>query len=1277
MKTRTIVSFLLAILSVQAFSATYYAKPTACGNADGSDWDNAMTFAAALTAATGANNGSEVRLAQGVYAKSSFYDGSYTLSITGGWRGESGTDATRDVDLYETIVLPTATIPTWEHLTPTWVDGQPSFTAEATGLPVVADGKVSLPPAYTGATDTYRITGASSNTGRPFMLRGGVLTVDGLWFVGWNVGTLCHNFGGTGHAFANCRFVGFLVNGTGDNGRAGVFNTRGMSSVTGCKFLFVYGTAVCSALNVNASGLTISDCTFEGCSRFGGSYAGGNVITASDPVTVTGCTFRRCHELSLREGQKQGLDGVNVNTGNIYGSSGGTTSGLTLTDSSVCECYTASVNTYGGTPLVFGCKDVTLTDCGFTNNVSEMRVRDGYGYPMVGRSYGGYNAPDLTQNLTVSGCVFKGNTNRAAVVTAASGGYALGLVGNGINAGTTSFSVTGTVFDGNAAEAGETVAGVTPYLSRGLLTVATTSGSLSHTFRNLTFTGPKVAGVYDVVQYGENHAAALKLVNSFFTVTDATVCEPFSFAKPALVTLENTTVRNMTAAYVPEGVTTDGLAADDILLSPTYQPLVRTPDLATVTAASGVSNRGAVQGVAQAAGTYALTVRCDPVTLGSVTPATSVAVGADKVTLTAVPAEGASLTAWKDAGGNVVSTSPSITVTASALGADTVYYAVFDQAGVTITYDLGAHATFDGTGLTNCVVAASPGRTMPEVPAFTCAPDYVFTGWLPALPSVVPAEDATYVAQTVSATDTRIVRFDANNASAGTKDGLTWATAYTSLADAVNAAKLTYSEIWVKAGVHKVSGAGLVLRDHMAIRGGYAGDDADDAARTDEPSVLDGNHFGSTRIDTMFDLREVACDETLVFDTLTMKNCSSYLIRGGAAAHPLVTNCTFTGYADLLFAGHVRLLDCRFKDATYPNRNFEILNFGTGTYTARVERCVFDGCTVLTRAPVTASSGVLVQLVGCTFTNCTSQCYPGNGIGAWNAFAAAAEYLEATDCRLVGNFSQGGGGAFYCRCGGSVRDTLFAHNVLHRYSPAGQVDAGKRTTDNRWFSLVPFVASQNGLRLERCTVVSNTLDCMGAAAGSEGLEATNRVALFTVTQPKALLVNNTVFANTVTVDKTMGGEASAYSASLVLFREQGAGALANNTFFENVAADGELLEKDRTSANPIGDWNNLWSADAALLNARYATWQGDRLAFPVASGNRRGRTVYTGVGTDANLYVKRGEGDYVTLPSGAAAVAPELGDPITDIFGAARPETRFYRGSSQQTAPSGLIIVFR
>ena len=1249
-----------------------YVKPTACGAGDGSDWDNAIGLSAAIS--TVLDTGDPLYLAQGVYEFGSEYDQtSKTLIMYGGYKGESGTDDTRDVDLYQTILTQkkTATV-TWEHFTVgIGDDDMPQVTAEDTGLPVIVDDKVSLPPAYNGLKDGYRIKTTAGNVGRFFMWRGGTLTLDGLWFVGYNAGRLIYPLGGS-YTVNNCRFVGFLITDTG-------ISSSGVNEWSNCQFRFLYATTG-SASALSVSGTTIRNCTFECCSR-SSNKVGGNVLNAQGTGTaVEDSAFTHCIEVSTLEGRRGGLD-KEVNTGNIYGFTETENGVTTFSRCTIADCYTVSANRYGGTPLVLGCRTVSLTDCEITGNLSEVRVWDGYGYAMVGRNYGGVRGLTYEANLTVRNTVFRENTIRSYACTASSGSYVLGIIGAGFNPSTTSFTLAGDVFDSNVAEAGVAVAGVTPILSRGLASVATDSGTVSHALENLTFVGPKADGVYDLVQYGGNQSKyAMSIKNSLFLVTDANRYEPFRFDAPQKVTLENTTVQGLTAEYRDASVTYAGIETDYVPLDTDYAPTVRTPGLSTVTTKEGVTNRGAVQGVKQPEDTYSLTVRCDPLSLGAVSPVSAVAVGTDPVTLTAVPVAGASVLGWFDENDvEIPSTDGKITVTAQSLGdADAVYTVRFDMAKTKLTFNLGEHATFKDTGSNVRCVEAMPKSAfpVPDAANIQLEEGYVLLGWEPAFPSLVPDAAATYVLQTLDERQVRVVRYDSNNKNTGVKDGQTWATAFTSLQEAMTAARLTYSEIWVKKGTHVVSMSStesFVPRDHMVIRGGYIGDDADDAARGDEPSVLEGKYAGSSKVTTMFDLSAVTCDETMVFDSVTLANASASLINCGANAHPLITNCTFTGAARIAASGSIRILDSTFKDAQYPQNNTEIVNVTLGANaTCAVERCTFDTCTVYTRSPITISGSGWLVVTDTTFTNCTSLCYysPAS-IGEPNSCTIAAPNLKMSGCRIVGNLSDGGGSVMRVSNGGSVTDTLIAGNTLRRYA-TGSTNKGLPTTGATHFSLVPFLGA---LRMERCTVVSNTVDC---TVPEKMAGDVNNMSLFYVNAAKALLVNNTVFGNTVTTVNPSAGAGDA-TASIFFLTGKGMGAAVNNTFCGNVAADGELLvSAARTVTDDFGDFNNIWAAKESILSVRRSAWTGCKLVIPV-KGDKSvscGKNVYAGVGADSSLYVDLGDG-YVKLPDCTTVADPELGNPICDILGQARPLNGSALGSAQSRITPGLVIILQ
>ena len=1244
-----------------------YVKPTACGAGDGSDWDNAIGLSAAIS--TVLDTGDPLYLAQGVYEFGSEYDrSSKTLIMYGGYKGESGTDDTRDVDLYQTILTQkkTATV-TWEHFTVgIGDDDMPQVTAEDTRLPVIVDDKVSLPPAYNGLKDGYRIKTTAGNVGRFFMWRGGTLTLDGLWFVGYNAGRLIYPLGGS-YTVNNCRFVGFLITDAG-------ISSSGVNEWSNCQFRFLYATTG-SASALSVSGTTIRNCTFECCSR-SSNKVGGNVLNAQGTGTaVEDSTFTHCIEVSTLEGRRGGLD-KEVNTGNIYGFTETENGVTTFSRCTIADCYTVSANRYGGTPLVLGCRTVSLTDCEITGNLSEVRVWDGYGYAMVGRNYGGVRGLTYEANLTVRNTVFRENTIRSYACTASSGSYVLGIIGAGFNPSTTSFTLAGDVFDSNVAEAGVAVAGVTPILSRGLASVATDSGTVSHALENLTFVGPKADGVYDLVQYGGNQSKyAMSIKNSLFLVTDANRYEPFRFDAPQKVTLENTTVQGLTAEYRDASVTYAGIETDYVPLDTDYAPTVRTPGLSTVTTKEGVTNRGAVQGVKQPEDTYSLTVRCDPLSLGAVSPVSAVAVGTDPVTLTAVPVAGASVLGWFDENDvEIPSTDGKITVTAQSLSnADAVYTVRFDMAKTKLTFNLGEHATFKDTGSNVRCVEAMPKSAfpVPDAANIQLEEGYVLLGWEPAFPSLVPDAAATYVLQTLDERQVRVVRYDSNNKNTGVKDGQTWATAFTSLQEAMTAARLTYSEIWVKKGTHVVSMSStesFVPRDHMVIRGGYVGDDADDAARTDEPSVLKGAASGTQY---MFDLSTVVCDETMVFDTLTLADATMALITCGKDACPLITNCTFTGSARVSAQTGLKILDCTFRDATYCQRNMQILEVSIpeGT-TAVVERCAFDHCTVLTASPVTTTGSGLLVVKDSIFTNCISQCYPSGGPGKRNGFSVAAENARMSGCRIVNNLSEGGGVAVRVEKG-AVTDTLIAGNVLRRYAQAAP-SVGERSSDVTDFSLVPFPGM---LWMERCTVVSNTVDC---TVPENMAGDVNNMSLFYVNAAKALLVNNTVFGNTVTTVNPSAGAGDA-TASIFFLTGKGMGAAVNNTFCGNVAADGELLvSAARTVTDDFGDFNNIWAAKESILSVRRSAWTGCKLVIPV-KGDKSvscGKNVYAGVGADSSLYVDLGDG-YVKLPDCTTVADPELGNPICDILGQARPLNGSALGSAQSRITPGLVIILQ
>ena len=222
------------------------------------------------------------------------------------------------------------------------------------------------------------------------------------------------------------------------------------------------------------------------------------------------------------------------------------------------------------------------------------------------------------------------------------------------------------------------------------------------------------------------------------------------------------------------------------------------------------------------------------------------------------------------------------------------------------------------------------------------------------------------------------------------------------------------------------------------------------------------------------------------------------------------------------------------------------------------------------------------------------------------------------------------------------------------------------------FSLVPFPGM---LWMERCTVVSNTVDC---TVPENMAGDVNNMSLFYVNAAKALLVNNTVFGNTVTTVNPSAGAGDA-TASIFFLTGKGMGAAVNNTFCGNVAADGELLvSAARTVTDDFGDFNNIWAAKESILSVRRSAWTGCKLVIPV-KGDKSvscGKNVYAGVGADSSLYVDLGDG-YVKLPDCTTVADPELGNPICDILGQARPLNGSALGSAQSRITPGLVIILQ
>ncbi|MEI8243890.1 MAG: hypothetical protein WCI17_11525, partial [bacterium] len=228
------------------------------------------------------------------------------------------------------------------------------------------------------------------------------------------------------------------------------------------------------------------------------------------------------------------------------------------------------------------------------------------------------------------------------------------------------------------------------------------------------------------------------------------------------------------------------------------------------------------------------------------------------------------------------------------------------------------------------------------------------------------------------------------------EDGLSWSSAYRSLAKALAART---GEFRVAAGVYTSSGADGIELGTNVLHGGYpnGGGERDEIAN---PSILDGG--GAARI-----LKKTTPGRATL-DGFTLQHGQH--AQGGGALYAstgslAIAHCLFTGNA-APFGGAVwcsgdetsTFSNCMFTRNSADTADNGQNNGGacafTGRSTNRFEACVFFANTSKDCGGALAGSG-LFQLVRCAFTN--------NGAGQ-SGGALHGAIATMTDCSFAGNY---------------------------------------------------------------------------------------------------------------------------------------------------------------------------------------------------------------------------------------------------------------------------------
>ena len=794
--TGKILPIVLLGTAVQyAGAVTYLSASSTAATPDGASWATAYTdVKAAVTAALSGDG--VIYAAEGVYPLTSGVTLSKRLEFYGGFPGVSAAEtlADRDADLHQTIILgaSASTIDYWSHLVPSETPcSEPTVTV--TEMPVISNGRITLPMDFEGDYDGYinRCTSARDSF-TPFDCNGYGHVFDGIWFTGFRTASgrqiiRLRGTPATDGVVRNCRFVGNATR----SGCVGGSYSGSPLTVTNCLFFgntSYYGVSTAVAMNVCGVSNIVANCQFISCSSPAEGSSGAVLYhDAGDKKgsRVSNCVFTRNY----------------VRSNGDYGPTGIAYPGHLICDATVhatlpvTGCVFTNNLTVSGNTLavasIHSCQAIQLRQGVFAHNRMETKIAAGGGCAMVTTRRGqNSNYPCML----VDGTLFQSNSLVAVLADDPGEGEChAAIVGNSAP-GVSYFSVLDSVFDGNTVEV-ETSGTVSAVRSRGFgLDSDTSTYKVQGGIGNCTFRGPAEEGLYDVFQTGSSQST-LAIVNSIFT-TDGYVADPIYATDPTKFRLYCNTIKNWTSTetYTQSGTTTDDIPLD----GETYAPTARLDGIRTTcdvayfskaynqfgqyrlpgssswvgmleyygTSSSGTLakdlhgtprtagsfTRGAVQTMSAAAEdptSHLLLVRCTPVTAGSTAPGTQmVADGGSSTSLTAVPAAGCSFAGWY-LNGSETPLSTATTLQPIAIGADATLVAAFSAAATSVTFDLGAAGTFVSNGLTNFVASVEQGSAL-AIPEFVENDLFHVYSWDPPVPALVPTGDVVYRAQYVT-----------------------------------------------------------------------------------------------------------------------------------------------------------------------------------------------------------------------------------------------------------------------------------------------------------------------------------------------------------------------------------------------------------------------------------------------------------------------------------------------------------------------------------------------
>lgn len=264
----------------------------------------------------------------------------------------------------------------------------------------------------------------------------------------------------------------------------------------------------------------------------------------------------------------------------------------------------------------------------------------------------------------------------------------------------------------------------------------------------------------------------------------------------------------------------------------------------------------------------------------------------------------------------------------------------------------------------------------------------------------------------------------------GTEDGLSWATAFSSIQAAIDdVAVVGEGEVWVRTGVYTGNGDDVgVLKDHVHLYGGFAGTETNHNERDwrMNPTIIDGESVrrcvhgsGNTVLDGFTVRNGAGLDGggmyNDAFSEIGVCHCifsgNSARRHGGGIfndnhASAVVTDCTFTRNAASVYGGgiaadwhsSIAIMNCVFTD------NEAGLD-GGAVHAAPTSTILVDNCSFIKNTTHHGGGGIYglgsapSRVVNCTFTGNTAS-IEGGAIQTGYCVNSAP---EVTNCILWGD----------------------------------------------------------------------------------------------------------------------------------------------------------------------------------------------------------------------------------------------------------------------------------